>query len=274
MTNNSSTYFRELNLKEKQSKLDGLGKLKGEVIVWQKGNPKKETYSVSEFKRNTLDLYIDGVGKSGFHGLEILYSFQINGLSFFGKSVIKNISKGQHVLICEDTLFKCERRLNFRLLTYPHHDVSIQIELNALEKNESNLFSMNTGMTQTGIFNNFLEIVGSDNEIAVREGFSSLRVLDISVTGLSFIVGELEKEILDGAKEVGVTFLNFNGDEMSIPKGEIRYIVDMLGKDPNTRTYKVGFKFLEVDESMDKFLGQKINEAIRDFDVEFEDFIK
>ena len=45
-------------------------------------------------------------------------------------------------------------------------------------------------MSETTLFKNFLELVGEDDVVPIREGFVGARVQDISATGLAIHIGE------------------------------------------------------------------------------------
>jgi hypothetical protein len=270
MAAEKQTYFTKQNDKEKQSKLSQLSNASSKLTIWEKGSSVKETFFASDFERNEFILFISSSDKSSYINKKILYAFSINGVNYFGKGELQNLRENRFRLDCTDELFKSERRESFRLLTYPHHNSYIHIPQNSENTESSNIVNFKTKMSQTGLFKNFLEIVGDEGG-DLKEGFAKFRVLDLSVSGLAFQIGEIEKEILEGIKELSPVYVFFN-EEVEIPKIEIRYIVPMIQK--SGIAYKVGVKFLGVDTNTDLHLGKLINSAMRDFESEFEDFLK
>ena len=80
--------------------------------------------------------------------------------------------------LCTQKLFKGERRSAYRLLTYPHHEVYIAIHIPDEEVDKSNVISLNSKMSQTNLFKNFLQIVDGDDNNQYREGYFPFRVLE------------------------------------------------------------------------------------------------
>ncbi len=269
MTQDKQTYFTKQNDKEKQSKLGQVGSNSLEVTVWEKGSTIREKFTASEFHREDFYLILNSTVKSDNSNKGVLYSFSINGVNFFGKGDLKELQKNRYHLSCLDDLYKSERRENFRLLTYPHHDAYIQIPVEESEEEASNVVDFKTKVSQTGLFKNFLDIVG-DEESNLKDGFVKFRVLDVSVTGLAFQIGEIEKEFIEKQQFIEPAFVFFK-EELEIPKIEIRYIVPLIQR--SGRAYKVGVKFIDIDTNIDLKLGNLINNAMRDFESEFEDFI-
>lgn len=267
----SSTSFTKQNLKEKQSRINNLLKNSEFLLVWEKGQSVKEKYQCYGFDKDKLQVTLEGDSQSKLLNKPILYSFMLSGVNYFGVGTLQSIQGKLFSLDCSGDLFKSERRSTYRLLTYPHHNVYVQIPVSPEELIKSNVINVQTGFSQTGLFKNFLEIVGGEDQEQLKEGFMRFRVLDLSVTGLAFQVSDLEKKYVDIGKKLNPIFMKFNGEEIAIPSSEVRYVIRMLKR--TGKAYKVGVKFLDVDTAIDQFLGKKINDALRDFESEFEDLI-
>jgi len=272
MNKENSTYFTKQNRKEKESKLFQVFNNKLELIVWEKGKSYRDSFSCLDFNKENLQLVISSEKHEVSGNKNVLYTFTFNGVNYFGKGDLKEINGNRFKLDCSDDLFKSERRENFRLLTYPHHMAYVQFPQEVDEvQSENKIVSFQTGQSQTGLFKNFLNLVGEEEGEGVLEGFVKYRVLDLSVTGLAFLISELEKENLEKIKEIGPLKIEF-GQDIEIPKAEVRYVIPMLNR--NIKSYKVGIKFKEIDLNTDQQLGRLINDAMRDFETEFEDFLK
>ena len=266
------TSFTKQNLKEKQSRLNTVVRKGLDLVIWEKGSKDREKFHALKFNKNNLLLSIQAYKSSNLIGKNILYSFTINGLNYFGKSQLKHLDGSMFSLDLNEDMYKSERRETYRLLTYPHHTVHCHIPVPQEELNKSKVVDMRTGLSQTGLFKIFLDIVGNEEEFVAKNGFARFRVLDVSVSGLSFRIGEIEKNFISLGQELEPVFLFFNNEEILIPKAIVKHMVPLV--DGHGKAYKIGIQFQEVDTNMDELLGKLINDALRDFESEFEDFIR
>jgi len=276
MTKGDSTnvHFKELNKNEKVSKLSGLGAGKQEtLVVWEKGHSNKIKLKAVRFNSVTCDLEVEGNIPESLIGKDILASFNLKGLNFFGKCKMNTQTKKKYYINFNDKLFKSERRANFRLLTYPHQRVYLHIKVAENLMQDSNLVSIRTKMSETGLFTNFLQLVAG-SEATKLDGYVKFRVLDLSVTGAAIMMGELENDMFPCKEnELKQMFLEFNGEIMSIPNARLLYKLNYLAPDMNTKLYKGGIEFLEIDTNLDEKLSKLINETLRSLESEFEDFL-
>jgi len=273
MSESLSTHFQELNQNEKLSKLTQVVNSKSELTIWEKGDKERETFSCVDFNRERVEVILYKNGKSQKNKKEILYSFKLNGLSFFGKGKLNHLNADQYVLSATEILFKGERRTTFRLLTHPHHQVYIGIPIPEEQVEKSNVLSIQSKMSQTNLFKNFLSLISEDKDGEYRDGYFPFRVLDISVTGLAFQIGDLEAELFPQDKVLEKIFLDFNGEEIAIPKANVVYNVSIIQSNSKQKNNKIGLSFMDVDTNLDLKLGSLINGALRDVESEFEDFI-
>lgn len=269
-------FFKKLTEEEKHSKLSQLARSVENVItIWKKGSSDKYKLSPVQYFRSKADMQVDGKYPEDFLNQEFLYSYELAGLHFFGKCKLTSLTQKLVYLECHGDLFKSERRANFRLLTFPHQQVYIHIPVPIEKEDESNLISLNTGKSETGLFQNFLSVI-DDKPIDTRvEGHVRLRVIDISVTGLAAQLGHIENKLFEQINvELGPIQLEFNDEMIKIPNGKILYKLDYLAPDKKTRMYKAGLHFLNVDTNLDEELANLINQTLRSLESEFEDFLK
>lgn len=271
-SNEDNTYFRELGLREKKSKLARLVDQNGTVMVWKKGDNKRELYERLSMAPDSLEIQLSGA-KTKYDKQDVLYTFELKGVHYFGKGKISKASNYGCFLDCQNTLYKRERRENFRLLTYPHHKIFVHINMNYFGE-ESNIIDINTQMSQTGLFKSFVKLINDDDETPLREGHVCCRVVDISVKGLGVHVSEIEKNYLEENPELGKLFIDFKGEEIEIEEAKVIYSIPIAAQDPNVELFKVGIKFLNVDDYMEKELGKKITDTLSEYTSDFEDFIK
>lgn len=273
MSSQSSTYFQEQTEKEKTSKFLQLANASDEITIWAKGDTTREKFRSNEYSKDRFELIVSAQSSTTLSGKDVLYSFKINGLNFFGKGKLKALNGKMYVLQATEKLFKSERRNTFRLLTYPHQQVYIKLPIPEEELEKSNVVSFNTKMSETNLFQNFLSLMDEKTNNKYRKGYFPFRVLDLSVTGLAFQTGELESDFFPADKVIENIYLDFNGQEVAIPKCEIVYNVSILHSNTQQRTKKIGVRFLDIDTNLDEHLGSIINGALRDVESDFEDFI-
>lgn len=273
MSSEGSTYFQDQTEKEKTSRLLNLGNNRSEVTIWAKGDAEREKFTAQEYSKDRFELIVSAKSKSELSNKDVLYSFKINGLNYFGKGKLKKLNGKHYVLQATETLYKSERRSTFRLLTYPHHEVYIKLPIPEEEIESSNVVNFNSKMSETNLFQSFLTLIDEKTQAKYRQGYFPFRVLDLSVTGLAFQTGELESGFFPSDKEIEKVFIDFNGLEIEIPKCEVVYNVSVLHSNTQQRTKKIGLRFLDVDTNLDEYLGKVITGALRDVESDFEDFI-
>lgn len=276
MEKDKDVFFKELNDKEKLSKFSQLPvSEKPQMVFWRKGENTKYRVEVVNYFRTRKEFQVEGDIPDSFFNDEVLFSFDLKGVHFFGQCKIISFAKSKIYVDCFGKVFKSERRKNFRMLTYPHHQVFANVRTEDQEVLESNVIQLKTGMSETGIFTNFLNMVneqdGGDRSL---EGYLRIRVLDISVTGMALQLSDLEKAKLPMKQDLGEVIVEFNGEPLKIPGVEILYTLEGMARDKKTRIYKAGAQFLNIDTNTDEILARKINQTLRSLESEFEDFLK
>ena len=273
--NDQKVYFKELTDEEKQSKFSQLyRRSEGEITIWLKGKTNKHVLKVAQYFQTKNEVQIIGNIPKDHLNSDVLYSFELNGLFFFSKGKTKSATNEKVYLEVKEKLFKSERRSNFRLLTFPHQQVYIHIQVSEEKREDSNIVSLKTGFSETGLFQNFLKVIGDDGSEVQIDGCLKLRVLDISVTGMAIQMGQIEKDLFSETnKELGPIHLEFNGQMLKIPNAQILYFIDTLAQDKKTKLFKAGVQFLDIDTNLDVKLAKLINQTLRSLESEFEDFL-
>lgn len=274
MAGKNGAYFQQLIEKEKLSKLTQAGRSQALLTVWLKGETQKYKINCDEFMAKEQRLICSGLGSKELLGKSVLYTFELNGLSFFGVGELKDLRKEKFALEVGEKLFKSERRSSFRLLTFPHHQAYMHLPLNEEDVESGNVFGIKSGMSETGLFKSFLNLIKSEEEGVEKEGHAAFRALDLSATGVAVKVGTVEESYFNKGNKVGPLALELNEEVVEIPEAEVVYKVDLVSQGGGKRAFKVGFKFLGVDEALDQRLVRLVNSALKDFEEEFEDFIK
>lgn len=267
------THFTTLTEAEKKSKLWQLARNLGKCTLWQRGNSERHSYRSKEFQRDTCRLELHQELPALRQGTELLGSFELSGVVFFFKGHVSSASAELLQVEIPGDLFKSERRANFRLLAYPIYDIQATFTLPANYQGGKVVDIRKKG-SQTGLFKSFLKLV----DPGLHEGRTDqlkLRVQDLSNSGMSVFIGELELEWFKAGEELKDVALQLAGDDMTLPRCRIVYVVDHIGPGERThKKYKVGFRFEELPVEADKRITGKINDLLRSIDAnkEFEDF--
>lgn len=272
----SGVYFNKLNEQEKESKLfQLLAMAKSEVLVWEKGSNDKLKVEIEGPLSSRMEVRVITSEIKKLLAKNVLVNFSLSGLNFFAQCECFEHNE-YYFLKFNGEFYKSERRSNFRLITDPHHDVYVHIETESQENDPSNVVSLKTKTSQTGLFKNFLNLVSEKNDSTINlKNALKLKVLDLSVTGAALQLGELEKTIFEGkSNEFGSLHLDFNGQFFTIPGAKVHYITELKRKSIVGKVYKAGIEFIGVDTNLDEKLSAIINATLRGIDKEFEDFLK
>lgn len=275
MNNDSrKIHFTRINSAESSKKILQLKNSSGELIVWLKGRTVREIYSVIEVLSPT-ELKVYPVESSLLVNNELLFKFSVGGQNYFSTGKLTQLtSNGYYILDISNDFYKSERRSSYRLQVYPDYDVRVNLEIknNVINENESNVVDFQTGLTQTGIFKNFLKLINLSN----TENQSQYRVQDLSTSGISFIVGNKDKQYFQPNAKVSMIKIIFDNEEFEVLNTRVVYIVEFIHVlRKGLKEFKVGLEFDKVSTSLDSKLGMKIAEILRknDSNEEFEDFI-
>jgi hypothetical protein len=268
-------HFSKLNSQETKSKLVQIERIGGEVTVWKKNGDKRYHFKIHEYKESPgAIVLVQEFLDFNFSGQIVLFHFTFKGVSFFGEANVKIDSEEYVELELKDHLYKSERRNSFRLLTYPHKKVYLNIPFDQLpEYKESNVVMLDSGQGQTNLFFNFLTLIGKRKEDKKDRERLRFRVHDISLGGLSIEVGEIEKNFLMNFEELLKLHIEFEKIEFNIDTANIVYDMEYINPINNRRVYKLGIEFQSISKETEEILAKKINALIRNVEEKFEDFI-
>jgi hypothetical protein len=273
----SQTFFSKQDLAEKLNRLQLLGNLKGTVTIWLKGNKEKFIYNVSTFDKDRIEIVLDAKENVFSPGQTLLCTFEIRGMNFFSEVVFQLSISGYNVLQFKNTLYKSERRSSYRLLTYPIYEVHAEFDLGE-SYDGGKVVDFKSRTSQTGLFRNFLKLVGNEVAEGLPPGGEVLqvRVQDLSTTGMAIHISEIESKYFQKDHLFKNVKIRFTKDVIQVPEVMVVYVVDYLSTDKNTKKYKVGLHFNNLPISIDDLIGKKINSLLRenDFNKDFENFVK
>jgi hypothetical protein len=269
----SETFFSKLDLKEKVGRLIQLNNSKGRVTVWVKGQEKRHTFKILDFIQEQSEIVLDTKEIIFPKGTTLLCSFELRGMYFFSEVTANKSIIDYFVLDSNGPLFKSEKRSSYRLLTYPIYTVYSEFDLDVAYEGGV-VIDLKSRTNQNTLFKKFLNLI----ETKENDGSAPLvkfRVQDLSTSGLSLHVGELEAQFFSKDyiyKNVKIRFLDA---VVIIPEVKVVYVVDYIA-DKNLKKYKVGLHFSIMPEMIEEQIGSKINQLLReiDFNKDFENFIK
>lgn len=272
----SQTFFSKQDVAEKQNRLNGIASVRGKVTLWLKGSKDKKNFTVTDFDKERTALVLDTKDNLFPINSQVLCTFEYRGMNFFSQVTFQKSIVGLALLIFNNDFYKSERRNSYRLMTYPQFQIWCEIDLGKFYEG-GNVVGLKNRISQTGIFKNFLKLVNSPEETgAEASSMLKIRVQDLSTTGMSIHIGELEKEHFAKDKIFENVNIRFTDSVIQVPKIKVMYLVPYVGADRNLKQYKAGIHFENIPTIIDEALGKKINDLLRqnDNDKDFENFLK
>lgn len=271
----SKTFFSKQDPTETLSRLGLLGSSKSALTIWIKGNKDKYNYNVAKFDKDRMEVVLDTKENPFKTGDVVLCTFELRGINFFSEVIFQLSISGYPVLQFKNTLFKSERRSSYRLLTFPLYEVFAEFDLGE-DYQGGKVVDMKTRTSQTGLFKNFLKLMGDKEEIESQGSTLKIRVQDLSTTGMSLHIGEVEREYFQKDSIFQKVSIKFSDEVIVVPEAKIIYVVDYISSDKLVKKYKLGVHFENLPTSIDDQIGKKINRLLRenDFNKDFENFIK
>lgn len=270
----SQTYFSKLDPKEKESRLMQLGSSKGQATIWVKGNKTKHKIQVLEFDRSRNEILLDSKEVLYPRGTALLLSFELRGMNFFCEVTLNTSLVGHLILECNKELYKSEKRGSYRLLTFPIYEVYAEFDLGEAYEG-GKVIDLKSRTNQTALFKSFLQLVENRDDEKQHQKVK-YRVQDLSATGMSLHIGELEAQLFSKDFIYKDVEIQFKDETITIPEVKVVYVVDYIAGDRNLKKFKVGLHFPNLPTLIDDQLGGKINKLLReiDFNKDFENFTR
>ncbi len=270
----SFTYFSKQVPEEKLSRLTQLGQSKGAITVWVKGDKTKHQLTVNEYDKDRTSLVLNSKDKIFPVGTSLLCSFELRGMNFFGQVTLNKSVLDYMILEFSGDLFKAEKRNSFRLLTFPIYEIYAEFNLDQVYE-AGHVIDIKAKSSQTALFKNFLKLVDKkedDDESKIMKH----RLQDLSTSGMSLHIGELDAQYFIKDVSFKNVSLIFNDESIVVPEVKVVYIVDYVSSDRNLKKFKVGLNFTNLPTTLDEKIGKKINQLLRQIDSnkDFENFTK
>jgi hypothetical protein len=276
MNDSAKTHFSLLDVQEKISKCSQLEKNKQFITVWQKGSTQKLILSVYFVDKENQRLILKGQITGWEKFSHTLGSFEINGVNYFLNSEIQFLSENELSVSLKGEFYKLERRSHFRLMAFPIYKIYFEAPISGKYQG-SNVIQLSTKTSQTGIFNSFLKLVGSQKESSSLDSKIKLRVQDLSIYGMSIHIGKAELPYFKPDQILKEIQIIFTDETILIPAAKIVYVLELIShQEKRIKMFKVGIQFEGVNENLDSQLSRKITKLLREIDSnkDFEDYLK
>ncbi|WP_127718362.1 hypothetical protein [Halobacteriovorax sp. HLS] len=277
MVESSKEKFTGLNLDEISSKISSFTNSEKTIRIWSRDEEPSLAF-VRGYSRPSLTLDASRSLNEIEVSKKIFINFSFNGVDYFAKGVVESSNNGIVELKLDETVFKSEKRLSERLLTFPHHQVYSYFKVFS-EKEQSNIISLNKVKNEKEeVLESFatqrMKEILNDDAVSDLMGF---RIMDLSSTGLSFLANNRETSYFASFSEnSSIEFtLMFNGVAYTLNCAEIIYIVDFVNsRASRVPMKKIGIQFNENENLKEQIMGL-INEkgALREVDKSFETFL-
>ncbi len=280
-----SSQFLKLTLDEVSVKLAALEKQKEVIKIWVRGE-EAQLYRVSDFhifksatdRKAYLSLFSEGKeSDDSYLGKRILLTFIINDVDYFTEGTV-SFDEVHDTLIVEldKDFYRSEKRSNERLLTYPHHQVYVYFKIQD-EKDESNVIELKR--EEDKLYVDYKQRQKKELKEKLKEKVADIddlvgfRVLDISRSGVAYLVGEDEGKYFSEKAKYSFYVL-FDGDLFVVKGADLVYKVDYVGGKEGTKRYKVGLTFKPVS-NLTHYVTELLKEGVESDTMkrEFEDFI-
>jgi len=278
--------FIDLSIQEVTTKLKILAQNKEVVKIWMK-NQKSIFYRLCDILvLNTaesydvhLSFFSEGEGRDGtLIGQHVYLSFHFNQIDYFAEGVMLQDETHDKVMVkLTGEVYRTEKRHSERLITFPHHQVytyfkilkkshDLEVAKNVIPIKSPDNVSSDSAKKKIDLKE---KIKGRVEDTSDLFGF---RTLDISKTGIAFVVGESEGQHFKENKKMSFYIL-FNNEMFLIKGAELVYKVDYLGAKDN-KSFKVGLTYAPI-EKLTHHLTSVLSETSKPDEAqrEFENFL-
>jgi hypothetical protein len=214
--------FTKLSKKEAIIALDTILKYRGDLLLWTKGSDGKEKFRCEDFDEPSLTLFMSPV---------------LSGTQLKDKKILLSFESKNLQYFTTSTL-----------KYIPAKDI-YTIE----------------------ITNDFFKCDKRKNFRADRNDFSNLSLtykqhsftgFDLSAGGASLLLPQDSISPFKPKQIIENLGINFNNIKLVAPKAEVRYLLEVTDYLSGNKNTKVGFMFLDVDESFEASIFREINNAI------------
>jgi len=277
--------FIKLSIEEVLPKLVLLAKQKEIIKIWE---PRSETYhyrlkDYTSLKSDDssdfyLTLFSEGEEQDQeLIGKKVYYSFFLNESDYFSEGTI-SYDEAHNTLVVRLTekIYRTEKRDSERLLTFPHHQVYVYFKV-LNEKAESNVIEIHR--EEDRLYQDYKNKQKKELKEKLRKKVSDVedligfRALDISKSGIAFILGEEESRYFKEDRKYSFYIL-FDSDIFMVRGADMVYKVDYLGDVKEKKRFKIGLTFVQVENlsgHIDKLLRENVEDS--SLQKEFEDFL-
>ena len=275
--------LEELDVKKKFLEL---ALQKGFIKIWNKGDKTFDCLleSVSDGEEDLpikVILSLKNIEiEDQWKNQTVFMYFTLKKSRFFSKGHIEEIKQGENLeMKIDKDLYKLDQRKSERLFTFPNHRVFAYIKLNveengsviSLNKPKDHLHDFFKNFQKQVLENHFNQSASLKKDFL--EGYIGFRVLDLSNSGLSFLLNQIEADYFRKLKPGFKMLLNFNGRKESLEGCKLSYLVPYI--DPKLGSlslFKLGLSFKQIDKLTENPLQEDEESGV--IIKSFADFVK
>lgn len=282
MASSGTTNFLKIKPSEMVGKFSDLAKTKETIRIWVRAG-EAQIYRIADFEKGPnskliLKLFseeeeVDNI----FKDKKIYLSFSFREIDYFSEGSVEIVEKDFLKLTIAEDIFRSEKRIDERLLTFPHHQVYAYFEF--LKGSDSeNVVSIKKAQEQS-----YLDYKKKQKEDLLKEieqfvdnpqDYIGFRAIDISKSGVAFLVGSDERKHFsnDAAHDLIVLF---DGQVIELKSSKLIYNIDFVGPTGGSESkFKIGLHF-KPNPDLTGLISAVIRKS-NSLDVlknDFEDFI-
>jgi hypothetical protein len=261
--------FIKLSSEEVDSRLFQLVQLNNSIDLWERDS---ELFKVNPLSNENGILKIFSSGDiSTKINKEYFATFKISKNRYYSK--LELITNENEDIICsfKSDIYKFEKRVAERLLTFPHFNAYLFTERTPSVKSNVVDFKRPND-SQLNAINSFEE----DQSAIKREDKNEFRVLDLSVDGVSFLVSDIESKNFRRGSELENIEIGIDDKFFPIKKIKIITLEEFSdSRASHLSMFRVGAKFiirnLDLENVVIKSIDSDIEKII--IDDEFLEFI-
>ena len=253
------TQFIKLSFEDIVPKFKILARDKGVIKVWPKGEQSHiyrafdlKVFQAQDSKDFFLSLFSEGSEvDSQLVGKSIFFSFHFNELEYLAEGQISKESDEEQLLLkVSGEIYRTENRAHERLLTFPHHQVYCFFKLNNEPTFEDNVIPLRKEDQE------YLEYKRQQKDELLQkvakkikniDGLSAFRAMDVSNTGVSFIVNEASSQYFELDAKFNYILL-FDELVIKVMMAKVVYNVPFVSHGFDKGHCKVGLMFHPVEE--------------------------
>lgn len=256
--------FQEFKISEIIPKVARVIRDQKKIKIWKKEEGMASSFLLS---LSGAELIFQGLPDFLKNDDVFLFSFGLDEMTYLFKARVVNYDSS--LCVIEGNVYRTEKRINERLLTYPNHRIFLSFFMREESKSD-NVLSFQGHKNEEL---KFLKDFTSENPTQLQ-----FRIMDLSIGGVSLFVNKNEAIFFEermGSYVDVLNLLSFDNREVQLEGLKVVYVVDYVNpRAKKVPMKKVGLKF-ENNEFVTDFLQNKIDSGdyLLETEEQFEIFL-